>query len=84
MAGNVWEWIHDWWDGSYYGISPGNNPPGPATGTYKVLARRRLGQLRQRSQGGEPQQNQCGESDQRHRVSVCGRSRPMIFWFLDC
>ena len=37
MAGNVWEWIHNWWDGSYYGISPGNNPPGPATGTYKVL-----------------------------------------------
>jgi formylglycine-generating enzyme required for sulfatase activity len=37
MAGNVWEWVNDWYLSSYYGISPGINPPGPANGTNKVL-----------------------------------------------
>ena len=37
MAGNVWDWVHDWYDGSYYSHSPYINPRGPATGTSKVL-----------------------------------------------
>ncbi len=37
MAGNVWEWVSDWWDASYYGSQTSwNNPAGPSTGTYKV------------------------------------------------
>jgi formylglycine-generating enzyme required for sulfatase activity len=37
MAGNVWEWVNDWWQSDYYSGSPYSNPPGPTSGTYKVL-----------------------------------------------
>ena len=37
MAGNVYEWVNDWYDSSYYSSSPYSNPPGPETGTFKVL-----------------------------------------------
>lgn len=37
MHGNVWEWTSDWFDNSYYGQSPVENPCGPASGTHHVL-----------------------------------------------
>lgn len=37
MAGNVWEWVSDWYSSSYYGSSPPSNPPGPDAGSSKVM-----------------------------------------------
>lgn len=36
MSGNVSEWCKDWYDKSYYIISPSTNPQGPSSGTYRV------------------------------------------------
>jgi len=37
MAGNVWEWVNDWYGDIYYEVSPYANPKGPDSGTSKVL-----------------------------------------------
>lgn len=37
MAGNVMEWVDDWYDRRYYEQAPNVNPRGPAEGEFKVI-----------------------------------------------
>ena len=37
MQLNAWQWCADWYGDDYYAKSPADDPPGPASGTLRVL-----------------------------------------------
>ncbi len=71
VAGNVWEWVADWFDKDYYKLSPKDNPKGPETGRWRVLRGGSFGCVG----GGFPFDLHCAKrqvKEPTHRSSSCG------------
>ncbi|SLM46369.1 conserved exported protein of unknown function [Nitrospira japonica] len=60
-AGNVAEWVQDWFGFDYYAYMPERNPPGPTSGRYKSVRggswKSRAIMLRTATRGGAPPGN---------------------------
>ncbi|HEY5626541.1 MAG TPA: SUMF1/EgtB/PvdO family nonheme iron enzyme [Nitrospira sp.] len=58
MAGNVAEWVQDWFGSDYYAYAPKRNPPGPSNGRYKSVRggswKSKTIMLRTATRGGAP------------------------------
>jgi len=58
MAGNVAEWVQDWFGFDYYAYVPKRNPPGPPNGRYKSVRggswKSKTIMLRTATRGGSP------------------------------
>jgi formylglycine-generating enzyme required for sulfatase activity len=37
LAGNVWEWVNDYYSDKYYSVSPARDPAGPPSGRARVV-----------------------------------------------
>ena len=37
MAGNLFEWVNDWYGEAYYSSAPSSNPTGPESGQYRSI-----------------------------------------------
>ena len=58
MAGNIAEWVQDWFGFDYYAYLPNRNPPGPTSGRYKGVRggswKSKPNMLRTATRGGSP------------------------------
>jgi formylglycine-generating enzyme required for sulfatase activity/tRNA A-37 threonylcarbamoyl transferase component Bud32 len=66
MAGNLREWVNDWYQSNYYELSPAENPPGPESGEFRVL------------RGGSYESAESGVLSTRREYESPGTSSPLI------
>jgi formylglycine-generating enzyme required for sulfatase activity len=84
MAGNVWEWIADWYGKDYYASltshTPPENPRGPQSGTVRVLRGGSFGS----GSGGParrlPLPGRAWQQGRRHWFSLRPGSSPLILF----
>ncbi len=80
MSGNVWEWVNDWYDSEYYSDSPYENPPGPPSGSQKVLRGGGVDRRLDRRPRRVPPHQRPDGSRLPLRLSLCGFGRRVTFW----
>ena len=82
MAGNIAEWVQDWFGFDYYAYMPARNPTGPTSGRYKSVRggswKSNPIMLRTATRGGAPPDQRAATIGFRCAQSPSGDAKPLV------